>query len=87
MSYALDLPVDIRRIFLTLPIELQEAVLDELERIARSPPDPRLTEGHGPSEAVRDLAGVRHYAFFMYLRDVRTRMIVVESMGHVINMI
>jgi hypothetical protein len=82
VSYALDLAVDVRRVFATLPIELQEAVLDEVDRITAWPPAPDSEDGRDSSEAVAELAGVRHYAFFVYVRDTRARLVGVESMGY-----
>ena len=83
MSFALDLPVEVRRVFATLPFELQEAVLDKLDLIAASPPDPRLQEGRAADEVVKELTGIRHYVFFMYARNEAVEKIIVLTMGHV----
>jgi hypothetical protein len=83
VSFALELPTEVRRMFATLPFELQEAVLDKLDLIASSPPDPRLEEGRAADEAVKVLAGIRHYVFFMYARDEVAEKVIVQTMGHV----
>jgi len=83
VSFALELPAEVRRVFAALPFELQEAVLDKLDLIAASPPDPRLKEGRAADETVKELAGNRHYVFFMYARDESTEKIIVETIGHI----
>src|SRR3954447_25121909 len=68
-SFALDLAAEVRRVFATLPFDVQETVLDKLDLIAASPPDPKLKEGRAADDAVTEIAGIRHYVFFMYTRD------------------
>jgi hypothetical protein len=61
-----------------LDFELQELVLDELERLAINPP--HTTEQ--VIDVVRDAADVRHYIFLHVLVDHQRERVVAVGVGH-----
>jgi hypothetical protein len=85
VSYALDLSAEVRQVFATLSFQLQEAVLDELDRIAALPPDPNVGARDAAGQVVTDIGTTRHYVFFLYARRMSARTVVVKKIGYVTN--
>lgn len=64
--------------WIALDFELQELVLDEIDRLAATPPD-------GPehfADLVHMGVELRHYLFIHLIVDVSRRRIVVVGVGH-----
>ena len=80
MSYALDFAPEARAAWLTLDVTLQEAVLDEIDRLADSPFS--LPRGASVRDVVRDTAGTRHYVFIQLATDHAGQTVHVYSIGH-----
>ena len=81
MSYALDVAPDAHTAWRGLDVDVQEAVLDELDRIAATP----FSLPRGP--AVRDLVvsvgPVRHYVFIQVSVNHARAVVSVYRIGHV----
>lgn len=77
MSYGLDFAPDAESQWRDLPPEVQESVLDELDRLADNPPPPPT------AEVVRDFVyaagGTDHYVFLRCVIDRRRRNIVLTG--------
>ena len=84
MSYVPDLPHDVRRFVGSLPLELQEALLDRLDEIAaeRGPSTPFGQEL--VSDFVHAIGATKHYVFIVFRRDEFVEVVHVRSIGHVV---
>jgi hypothetical protein len=61
MTYALAFAPEARVAWRALPVELQEVVLDELDRLAADPLS--LPRGATVRDIIHQSAGTRHYVF------------------------
>jgi len=80
MSYELDVALDARAVGRGLEFEAQEAVLDELDRIAAQPFS--LPRGAVVRDVVVEIAGVRHYVFIQLSVSHPRRAVNVYRLGH-----
>jgi hypothetical protein len=79
MSYALEFTPDARASWRSLDVVVQEAALDELERIAGGTALPRRRWVH---DVAFSIGGVRHYLFFELRAWVTTNTLKVYRVGH-----
>lgn len=80
MSYALDFAPEAREAWRTLEVSLQEAVLDELDRLADRPLE--LPRGASVRDVIRDIGGSRHYVFLQVHPDHARQTLHVYVVGH-----
>ncbi|HXE52918.1 MAG TPA: hypothetical protein VN541_07890 [Tepidisphaeraceae bacterium] len=79
MSYTLGFAPDAQSQWQSLPVPLQEAALDEADRLAIDPP----RQGEHVAEVVIDEGAVRHYTFVHVLIDHARRKLTVVGVGYV----
>ena len=80
MSYIPQFAPDAKSEWHELDVELQEAVLDQIEQIASNPPlPPRRAINF---DVVLDLGGKRHYLFLRVLIDHTRKTATVLGVGH-----
>ena len=79
MSYALEFAPDAQAAWRGLDLALQEAVLDELDRLAERPLS--LPRGASVRDIVRDLPGARHYVFAQVFPNHARQTLHVYSIG------
>lgn len=84
MSFAIEWHANVRRAFSRFDIPVQEAILDEVERLADG--GDLLPNRPLPMAAERDLlvetAGGAHYVFARVEYDAPRRTLVVARLGH-----
>ena len=86
MSYALELNDKAQRGLAALPPELQEEVLDELDRLAAHP-DLLVFRGTSPDaihDVVQQVGGSRFYVFITAQRDDAAGVVWASSIGHAV---
>jgi hypothetical protein len=84
VSYALAFSQGARHAFAGLDIDLQEAVLDELDRAAASAellPHRELSLSH-VLDLRRDRPDAAHYVFLTIQYDPSNRTLIVQRVGH-----
>jgi hypothetical protein len=79
MAYALEFTADAGASWRSLDVVVQEAALDELERIAGGAALPRRRWVH---DVVVTIGGVRHYLFFELRAWATTNTLKVYRVGH-----
>ena len=84
MSYALDLPPEAWRTVLTLPVQVQELVLDEFDRVAAREGGTAPPGEETVTDVATTLGGSKYYVFIVFIRDVAGRTIRIRSIGHVV---
>ena len=81
MSYALDVSPDAQTVWRALDVEVQEGVLDELDRLAAAPFD--LPRGPAVRDLVVRVGPVRHYVFIQLSVNHARGVLSVYRIGHV----
>ena len=84
MSYALDLPPEAWRSVTMLPVQLQELVLDEFDRLADAEGGSAPAGRDAVADFVALLGGSKYYIFIVYIREMGTRTIRIRSVGHTV---
>jgi hypothetical protein len=81
MSYRIDFALDAQTEWRKLPVAVQEAVLDEMDRLSGADALP-TTIYRGHHDFVFEVAGTRHYVFLSMSLNTVTRSLSVLSVGY-----
>ena len=81
MSFVPVFAPDARSQWRELPIVLQELVLDDMERLAESPPPPPAFEVF--HDVFQEIGQISHYVFLRSIIDHSRRTVTVIGVAHV----